>query len=915
MAEAPGAATAPFTSAQPPVTALILPAAREQIRREVSELGGDEIFFIARLDTDLMVEEVEAYAFGNRHAVPAIMQYARPGDVVIHNHPSGRLDPSDADIAVASELGSRAVGSYIIDNECTAVRVVVRPFRQAGVKPIKLDALANWLEPGGRVAENLEGYERRGQQIDMLRAVGEAFNHDGLAVIEAGTGTGKSMAYLLPAICWAIENAEKVVVSTGTHNLQEQLIDKDLPLLARATGLKFESTLMKGRNNYLCQRKADYVKHNPELLEDGKRQQLDEIQGWIRSTKTGDRGDLPFVPDEDVWEKVMSEADNCLRARCPFYDRCFFYNARRQAARAQVLVVNHHLLMADLALRAETNNYSNSAVLPPFHRIIIDEAHNLEDVATAYFGSRASRAALEYALRRLINRKGEGLLQHLAHKIHTKLYNLPPTESDTLVERLTRQMPVEHMMLQGAMEEAVFAVADRLDQDSDTPLHQPLDVARRIRDEELESPQWNDILVEPLRRVLSAARPYMESLDDVVRKLGPFLDDATPEQASPVLELRSAKNRIENVLIRLARFLGDADGRCRWIEYRRRPNGRQPDVFYCLAPLEVAPQLREQVLRRYKTVVMTSATLAVDRRFDYFKRQIGADEPLSLGLIGAGSTQPPAGTGDADMVAESTAADAYGREADTPDESEPAPPAPRHLRTLLLDTPFDYQRQVYLGVPMDLPEPNEAAFEPSLAALLDRSLRISHGRAMVLFTAYRLLDRVYERVAPGLETDGYPCLRQGQASRTALAEALRQGLGSVLFATASFWEGVDIPGEALSCLVLTRLPFRVPGEPLAEARIEMMRRQGRDPFHELIVPQAVIKFRQGFGRLIRTRRDRGAVIICDRRLMTRNYGRMFLNSLPTPVSQCGPAREVLAGLRDFFDGIGAEETDADEAWL
>jgi ATP-dependent DNA helicase DinG len=880
---------------------LITPEAREQIRREIAEVGGSEVFFLAKLNAELVIEEVEALAFGNRRAVPAILQYARPGDVVLHNHPSGQLDPSDADISISSELGGRGVGSYIIDNAASRVRVVVKPFRQAGLTGIDSRVLGDWLRPGGRIADHIDGYEERPQQFAMLEAVAEAFNRDGVAVIEAGTGTGKSMAYLLPALAWAIANGEKVVVATHTINLQEQLLDKDLPLLRRATGLKFEAAMLKGRNNYLCRRKTHYLKTHPDFIDAAEKdRQLAQIQEWVKSTKDGSLSDLPFTPEPDVWEAVMSEADNCLRARCPFYQKCFFYNARRTAAGAQVLVVNHHLLMADLALRAETGNYGNAAVLPPFHRLIVDEAHHLEEVATGYFGARAGRIALQFSMRRLMHPKtGDGLLHYLGNKIHGDLYALSPAEHDEALTKISREIPLQMSGLRHAMEEAVDRLADVFERDDKTPLDQPVELKRRIRDQDLETPIWTELVSPGLRAVVTASRPLLENLRAVGRVLRRFLEDGDPEKATPILELHSSVGRIESVIQRLIRFLGESEGHCRWLEYRRRGGGRRrPDVSFCIAPLAIADQLREHLLRRFRSVVMTSATLTVERRFEYFLRQIGAEDPGRLGILG-----PPVEPAERALDAPQPIA-AESREAggDGATESTPQPPAaPRPLRTLMLDTPFDYERQVYLGVPTDLPEPTVMGFHEPLADFLEPALTASRGRAFVLFTSYGLLEATFNRLAPSLEAMGYPCLRQGQSGRSMLTEAFRRDIGSILFATASFWEGVDVPGEALSCLVLTRLPFRVPGEPLIEARVEDLKRRGLDPFDRLIVPQAVIRFRQGFGRLIRNRTDRGAVLICDRRVTAKNYGRKFLASLPTANVHAAPASEILDRLAEFFE--------------
>ncbi|MBI3735405.1 DEAD/DEAH box helicase family protein, partial [Candidatus Sumerlaeota bacterium] len=786
----------PTTLPASKVDSLISPECQEMIRREIEEVRGAEVFFVGRLDRDLVIEEVEAYAFGNRRTVPALMQYARPGDVILHNHPSGNLEPSSADIEVSSTMGERGIGSYIINNECTEIRIVVKAMRPPrAAAPLEHDALARMLSPGGALARNLDGYEFRPQQIEMMRTISRALNNDAIAVIEAGTGTGKSMAYLLPAIAWSVKNNEKVVVATNTINLQEQLIEKDLPLLKQALALEFDAVIVKGRGNYLCKRKADYIRHNPNFLEDEeKRTQLEAIQAWIKTTKDGSLSDLAFTPDKDVWEQVMSESDNCLRTQCPFYQSCFFYSARRRAARANVLVVNHHLLMSDLAVRAESNNYTQAAVLPPFHRVIFDEAHHLEEVATNYFGARVSRAGLIYAVRRLASPKtGSGLLHFISEKIQQKIYNLGPDAEREWFYKISVEIMESHREFRDAAEEACDRVAMALDEMEGGPVNKPAEIKKRITGDVFASPFWLNETVPNLQNILRAGRNYIERLRELFNALHASLEKETPETMTPLLELRSECYRIETHLKQLVRFMGDSPGDCRWIEYRRRGIGKKPYLTFCCAPLEIADDLRERVLRRFRSVIMTSATLAVERKFDHFLDQVGAADAKKLSIISSAVLEP---------------------------ESARRNNKARAVETLLLDAPFDYEKQVYAAVPVDLPAPPEEKFAGALTDFLKRALMTSRGRALVLFTSYGLLDRTHAAVAPELEAAGYACLKQGTAGRTFLTESFRRDIGSILFATASFWEGVDVPGEALSMVVLTRLPFSVPNEPILEARVE-----------------------------------------------------------------------------------------------
>lgn len=870
------------------VEALILPEVCETIRAHIAEIQGAEVFFVARLDADLCVEEAEPYAFGNARSVPAIIQYARPGDVIIHNHPSGNLEPSEADINISSALGESGIGSYIINNDCTRARVVVRAMRPRGIASVDPDDLVRMLSPGGRLAEGLDRYERRPQQIEMLRSVSRAFNENGVAVIEAGTGTGKSLAYLLPALAWSINNKEKVVIATHTINLQEQIIEKDLPLLRQALDMEFDAVLVKGRGNYLSRRKADYARVHPDFtLAPEKRAQLETVLEWTKVTRDGSLSDLSFTPDHDVWDQVISESDNCMRTKCPYYQSCFFYQARRRAARAQIIVANHHLLMSDLAVRSETENYTMSAVLPVFHRIIFDEAHHIEEVATSYFGAQVSRVSMVFLLRRLwTTRTGEGVLRQISLRVQEGVYALPDEVRQTLAYELGSELVIGVQELQDSVEEACDRAAIYLDETSGGPIDQGGELKLRVTPQVAHSPAWQSSILTPLRSSLASGGNLIAKLRRLSKTLSDSIEEETPENMSPLLELNSAIGKLEHRLKQIMRFLDEDSGDCRWIEYRRPGAGRRKgQVTFCSAPLDVSSELREKVFRRFRTVVLTSATLTVERRFKFFLERIGADNPAKMTLQSS------------HLLEDAAAGVKVG------------PGKPRRVETLQLDAPFDYENQVYVAAPIDLPTPKEPGFAEALANFIVEALRISRGRAFVLFTSYATLERVHRLAAPRIEAMGYPCLKQGGTSRSMLIEAFRREIGSTLFATSSFWEGVDVPGEALSVLILTRLPFSVPGEPIVEARVEALKAQGLDPFQHFIVPRAVIRFRQGFGRLIRTASDRGAALICDKRIATTGYGRVFLRSLPTEHIDVTRSDRVFERLEAFFSDEAAENDD------
>jgi ATP-dependent DNA helicase DinG len=838
---------------------LTAPAAAA-LRAAIADAGGNEVFLLGIVDDQGRVDGVRVLARGNRHAVPALLQVPRPGEVVIHNHPSGRLTPSDADLAIASALGNNAVGAYIVNNAITELYVVVEPQRSQIAAALGPQDTTSLLAPGGAIATALAGYEHRPQQLRMLEAVVAAFNEEAVLTVEAGTGTGKSLAYLLPAIQWSMLNRERVVVSTHTINLQEQLIRKDLPFLTEQAGFHCATALVKGRGNYLCQRKAAQVRaQGAQLIEDDQQRELHELLAWAEHTNDGSLSDLPVRPRPEVWEHVVSENDNCLRARCPYYATCFFYSARRAAAKADVIVVNHHLLMADLALRDEINSYTQNAVLPPARRVIIDEAHHLEDVATNYFGSRLSYAALERTFGRLrsLRHDTKGLLPALvgALKAINGADDVPLAQGAVRwIEQ--RLLPRRESLLVDAEQcfaELLIGLEDALGRE----LGAGQDAKVRIVPELRGLPYWST-LERSLTRLGSALGDFAQDFDGVSERVEQLSDESAKQLLFLNTELRALQGRVAAFAGGLLAFADDDPDTCRWIEVRHRPRTGKSIAFHA-APIAVGPLLRQALFEQFPTVLLTSATLAVGERFDFLHGRLGLDQ-----------------------VSE-----------------------PERVRTLQLGSPFDFARQALLAVPRDIPEPNSPDYEAATHAVIREVLQATRGGTFVLFTAYGALNRAAAALAADLAGGGLTVLRQGEANRALLLSRFVQDPRAVLFATDSFWEGVDVRGDALRCVVITRLPFRVPTEPIEQARVEAITARGGNAFAEHTVPQAVIKLKQGFGRLIRSTSDRGAVVLLDSRVVRKHYGRVFLDSLP-------PARRLIAGrdtvsreLQKFFSILPA----------
>ncbi len=831
------------------------PDSIDQLRYAISEAAGNEVFVLAQTDADKRIVQIEVLARGGETSVPAILQTCGYGDVVIHNHPSGDLRPSGADIEIASQFGALGVGFYIVNNAVDSLYRVVEAFADKEEQKISPEQVGGLLGPEGVVAGKLPDFEERPEQLRMAFAVAEAFNNGKLALVEAGTGTGKSLAYLVPALLWASANHERVVVSTRTINLQEQLIRKDLPFLQRATGIEFHAVLVKGRSNYLCWRRSESAGRDLGLFDQDQVDELEQILKWAEATKDGSKEDLSFIPSYQAWEEVCCEADQCARVRCQHYSRCFFHKARRQAARADILVVNHALLLSDLSLRMQTSNYSASAVLPPFERVILDEAHHLEDVATSYFSAQITRFTFSRVLNRLRHprKPNQGLLPRFLDQLSQQL---PESEDDlyrTLHGQIESLISKRQQLFDLALDE-LQALGEELPEALGKQVSSKFELKHRVLPDFLATPTWQQIhqRVEKLR---VASYELAEMLYGLLKATDALPEEVADKLTSSLVDLRGIAGRLEGIAVDLASFQAVAETSCVWLEVREGRIGRGKGVItsLCQAPLEVADSLNKALYERFRTLIMTSATLTVAGAFGYYHSRVGLDRVESGRVV-----------------------------------------------ELSLDSPFDYQQQALVALPTDLPEPGKPGFAEAVRDAVEKAVLASGGRSFVLFTSYALLRQVHEELAPILEAQRLRCLRQGTENRHQLLKRFAEDETSILFGTDSFWEGVDVPGRSLEQVIIARLPFKVPTEPVLEARAQAIEARGGDSFMEYTVPQAVIRFKQGFGRLIRHRNDRGVVLILDTRVVRRGYGRMFLRSLPPAAVVKGDSEQVFAEISRFF---------------
>jgi ATP-dependent DNA helicase DinG len=828
----------------------IAPDIQLYLASQIATAGGREVSFVGTLAADGVVTAARVVARGTVDRVLALPGVAERGEMLLHNHPSGLLEPSVPDLNVAARLHDGGVGFGIITNDGTELYVVVEVPHSPPAARIDPLTVVGQLGEGGPIARVLGQYEDRPCQRDMAAYIADAYNDGGVLLLEAGTGVGKSFAYLVPALEWARASGERTVVSTNTINLQEQLVGKDLPLLRDVLATPDRAptfALLKGWRNYLCLARLHHaVGAQRSLLEPDKYDELTGIMAWAGHTSDGTLADLPVTPSGEVWDEVSAEADLCPRLQCPHFDACFLFKARRRAAEADVVVVNHHLLAADLAVRKASENWREAAVLPPYDRLILDEAHHLEDVAASHLGAQVTSRGLRRLLGRF-ERNGKGLLPTLASDLGAAGDLLSRASLDLLHERLLPAV----VDARRAADLLLSRLHGRLEQEQGGVL--------RLTDEFLHDAIWPAGLQRELDQTLLAFRAIKDGIETIADRMAG--SELSERRAQLLGELRGVVRRMESVSDALNQALRPAGGgppTVRWLE-RTGPRGQQ--LALAAVPLDLAPILRELIFDRVKTVTLTSATLAASGEFEFLERRVG----LSI---------------------------------------DPCPVTERAV----LPSPFNYLEQCVFGIPNDIPDPrdDEPGHAGAVLSVVTDLAHASDGGMFVLFTSHGALRRTAVELR-SLSGERWPILVQGEGPRDALLRRFRELGRAILLGTDSFWEGVDVPGRALRALVLTKLPFKVPSEPVTAARLERLAEQGEDGFMGYLLPHAALKLKQGFGRLIRTRTDVGAVVLLDKRVLTKRYGPLVLSGLPRADRVIGRWTEVRTHIEDFFarHGIGA----------
>ena len=796
--------------------------AMEHMRLEISKSGRNEVFFRGIPDGEGIVSEVEVIARGNSSSVAALLNMMRKNEVIIHNHPSGVLIPSDEDVSISSMYGEVGGASYIVNNAVDDIYVIV-PLKEF----IKID-IDEYFGENGVIHKNFGKFEVRREQYEMAKLIENSMNENKKLIVEAGTGTGKTIAYLLPTLLYAIENNLKVIVSTNTINLQEQLVNKDIPLLKKIINEDFNYQIVKGRGNYLCKRKLyniDVTEKETDTEEERTEKNIiRNLIDWDKNvTRTGDRNELKYEISNSIWEKVNSEVDMCKGVKCPHYSKCHFFKARKNVADATLLIVNHHMFFADLAIRNQTGFYTNYSILPNYDIVVFDEAHNIEDTARNYFTFETSKISFGRLMgniynRRVVNSSNGGAIVRLMTYLNESLSSEEYEKVDELKEDAIAELNIFYDKGIDIFDKLIYLFSEN---------NNNREIKIKIDKQKMQSNK-------AFREVMEINSQFKESYGNLVIRINKFLNTVSnynlEDKEGFLFEFSRYYERLKQYYKKFEFILeGKEEGYVYWANVTTI----RPNVKLYATPFDISDELNDNLFTKMDRMVFTSATLAVDNKFDYYKKSIG-------------------------LMKENH----------------------RKIDERIVKSPFDYEKQMKVYIPEDALDPTNIEFLRDLEEFIEGVIKNTKGHCFLLFTSYSALNFLYNQLKSRFSEKEYTLIKQNDFPRHEMIEIFKNSKNPILFGTDSFWEGVDVQGEQLQSVIITKLPFKVPNDPVTEAIIENIRKNGQNPFNDYQVPQAVIKFKQGVGRLIRSKTDSGNIIILDNRIIKKMYGKKFLSALP-----------------------------------
>ena len=821
-------------------------AAIRLARYFISQNDGNEIVMVGKVDSDGKVCDLRRAAMGDAGSVPAVIATAAPGEILIHNHPSGNVNPSGADIEVAARAAEKSVGSYIVDNDVLNIFPVVERIQpeNAEIEPVDLEEVAEIFSQNGRLAQSDSAFEFRRPQIEMALSVAEAINSSSVLVSEAGTGTGKSFAYLVPAMQYVSKNkGKRVVISTSTIALQEQLFNNDIPALLKKLDIPDIGTVvLKGRSNYLCKRRyADFRMGSVQTKIDDDASQktletVEEIDRWLNYTDDGSRSNMNSAVSLDIWNEICADELACEKSKCRFFSSCFFFKARRRANFASLILVNHHLLMADVSMKSAEDE--GEGILPKFDILVIDEAHNIFKSAVSFLGESVSSNSVRKLLGKLYNTSsGQGLL--------TKILN--NNANSTLLKPLEKAVNILSGGFQAKLAHSFIPeLISILGKNSDENFY------------ELDDPEKRKEMTDVLGKIVTVVTDVTDLIAPVV-KLLKEKDEAHTELRTVMDDMnRSLLTDLEGVVAKLASYAGFYSEFCIGTNTENQVFWGEKSgetLTLTISPLDVQRILAENLYKDTKSIIFTSATLTTSRDehgFDFFYRESG----LSL--------------------------------------------SEREKKAISLESCFDYASQIKAFIGGDMPDPSRdrELFDSASIEAAHDIVKASGGGALVLFTSISHRENALKYFS---DLD-FEVFSQGKMPVQAIMKKFREDINATLLATETFWEGIDMKGDTLRNLVIVKLPFRFPSHPFIKRYVSKLEKDtGKGGFQVYTLPNAVLKFKQGFGRLIRTKSDIGTVTVLDKRIAEKNYGRDFIRSAPAGVRfNVLPVAEIARRIEEFF---------------
>ena len=791
----------------------------QTIKKYLEEQNNKSMIFKATFDEDELIQEPFFLSLYKKKSFEETLTKVARNEVVIRTTKPNQLYPSDMELELSEELYTRRNIAYCLLSSDLDDFYFVQDIDRIFLEDIDIK---NYFSKDGILAKEIKGFEYRQEQEEMAQYIQEAINEDKKIIVEAGTGTGKTLAYLIPAIKWAVANKKKVIIATNTINLQEQLLLKDIPLAKSIIKDKFSYVLVKGRNNYVCKRLFNELALGKNIdigtFSIEAREQIEYILKWGNKTKTGDKAELPFEVYPDVWELVQSTTELCLGKKCPYRKECFYMKTRMEKMEADILISNHHVFFADLNVRAETDFDSEYLILPRYDMVIFDEAHNIESVARSYFSVEVSKISFTRLLNRIYQRKNK------RKKEKSALIRVEDTVDEKNLEDseqyiyLLNTLKEEISILQNIGDEYFDEIRKIYETNTEAPIKKSLNNFEMTKSRFLENlREKKDIFQSKLIDFSNLMMSFNNVIDEE--------KDKNPEVINFNNHLKMFKAYIDSF-----KFINsfEDDNYIYWLDI----NSKRTNVVLTATPLNIAQKLSTVLFDNLDRLVFASATIVVNGSFDYFKKSLGLDEEDCIEAI--------------------------------------------------IKSPFDYNEQMSVYIPSDIQDSeNINAFVSDASKFILNILLKTNGKAFILFTSYTMLNQIYYSISKKLKDKGFEVFLHGDKPRSQLIKEFKEAENPILFGTTSFWEGVDVQGENLSNVIITKLPFLVPTDPVVSAISKKIEENGGNSFTDFQLPEAIIKFKQGVGRLIRKKTDSGNIFILDNRILKKRYGSLFINALPS----------------------------------